>query len=88
MKLDRNLNAGGQGKYELKNLRTGEIVTDCGPGDEHEFFVIMVRDINAQSGLYGYANSAYATGDEEWADEVREMANRAGPNSPFCKIPD
>lgn len=47
-----------------------------------------MADINAQDSLYAYATRAYLTGDEEWADEVREMANRSGPNSPFCKVPD
>jgi len=88
MKLDRNINADGLGKYELKNLRTGEVVTDCGVGEEHEFFVIMVKDINAPGGLFGYAMAAMGNGDDEFAEEVREMARRAGLNSPFCKVPD
>ena len=88
MKLDRNINADGLGKYELKNLRTGEVVTDCGVGEEHEFFVIMVKDLNATGGLFGYANAADINGDEEFAEEVREMARRSGRFSPFCKVPD
>lgn len=88
MKLDRNLNPNGQGKYELRNLRTGEVVTDCGVGEEHEFFVIMVKDINAPGGLFGYASAADVNGDEEFAEEVREMARRSGHHSPFCKVPD
>lgn len=87
MKLDRNLNADGQGKYELKNLRTGQVVTDCGVGEEHEFMVIMLKDINAEAALRAMAVKASET-DIEWAAEIEELANRAGPNSPFCKIPD
>lgn len=89
MKLDRNLNADGLGKYELKNLRTGQVVTDCGVGEEHEFFVIMLKDECAQAALYAYAQGAeFRLGDQEWADEVRELARRSGPASPFCKTPD
>lgn len=81
MKLDRNLNPDGLGKYELKNLRTGQVITDCGVGEEHEFFVIMLKDSCAQA-------AEFRLGDAEWSDEVREMARRSGPASPFCKVPD
>lgn len=87
MKFDRDLNDDGQGKYELRNLRTGQVVTDCGVGDEHEFMVIMLKDINAEAGLRAYAAKAAET-DIEWAATIERMADRAGPNSPFCKVPD
>ena len=87
MKLDRNLNPDGQGKYELKNLRTGEVVQDCGPHEEHEFFVIMVKDRHALPALAAYAASITHI-DTEFADDVREMCNRAGINSRWCKEPD
>ena len=57
MKLDRNLNADGTGKHELRNLRTGQIVEDCGPGEEHEFFVLMLKDQYASRALIGYAEA-------------------------------
>ena len=88
MKLDRNINADGLGKYELRNLRTGEIVADCAPGDEHEFFVIMLKDVNATPALRAYAASAHHHGDAEWASEVLMLADRSGSYSPFCKVPD
>lgn len=90
MKLDRNINADGLGKYELKNLRTGEVVTDCGVGEEHEFFVIMLKDVHALPALLAYAQSAefQGTEDSEWSDEVRSLARRSGVHSPFCKDPD
>ena len=87
MKLDRNINADGRDKYELRNLRTGEIVTDCGPGEEHEFFVIMLKDRHAQAALDAYADDIVGV-DQEFSREVDELARRAGPDSPFCQKPD
>lgn len=86
MKLDRNLHADGRGKYELRNLRTGEIVSDCGPGEEHEFFVIMLKDRNAVPALTAYARSAQRH-DEQWAEEVFQLAERAAVH-PMKKDPD
>lgn len=61
---------------------------DWGPqGTESEFFVIRLKDRNAAEALEGYANEAGKT-DPQFADEVRELADRAGPKSPFCKSPD
>lgn len=87
MKLDRNINPNGQGKYALFDLRKQAWVNDCGVGQEHEFFVIMLKDENADSALSAYAASAFKT-DAEFAKEVAELAVRAGPYSPFCKAPD
>ena len=106
MKMDRNLNEDGLGKYALINLRrlslqgrtpevenalqvlkkAGVLELGC-VGDEDEFFPIKLKDINAKAALCAYAASAEKT-DLEWAKEVREMAERAGENSRFCKIPD
>jgi len=47
MKLDRNLK-GGLCKYEVRNLRTGEILQNTGPNEENEFFVVMLKDIHAR----------------------------------------
>jgi hypothetical protein len=87
MKLDRNLNPDGKGKYELRNLRTGEIITDCGEGEEHEFFVIMLKDRHALPALASYAASIFHT-DPEFAAEVRELCKRAGKDSKWCAEPD
>lgn len=105
MKMDRNLNADGRGKYALLNLRRVsengapevrealDVLTEAGVlewgfvGDQDEFFVMKLKDINAPGGLVGYAESA-AKSDPEWAGEVRSMVARAGINSPFCKVPD
>lgn len=87
MKLDRNINANGMGKYALINLRTGQPVNDCGPGQEHEFFVIMLKDVNAGVALEAYADAAQVL-DPEWAEEVRRLSDRAGLLSRFCRRPD
>lgn len=87
MKLDRNINPDGQGKYRLWDERKQAWVDDCGPGQEHEFFVIMLKDRNAQSPLDAYA-TAISVRDPEFSAEVRELANRAGSQSLFCRDPD
>lgn len=87
MNLDRNINPDGKGKYELRNMRTGEIVHDCGPYEEHEFFVLMLKDLHASKALIAYAESIGAT-DPQFAGEVLKLARRAGPASEFCKEPD
>lgn len=124
MKLDRNINGTGRGKYGLINNRKlievqakergtlkgekimfalslleREGILDWGPtGTESEFFVIKLRDKHAGAALYAYADIAMhdavlapletTLGLREYADEVIELAHRAGPNSPFCKKPD
>lgn len=87
MKLDRNCHPNGQGKYELRNLRTGAVVQDVGEGEEHEFFVIMLKDRHALPALAAYAASVFHS-DGEFAAEVRGLCDRAGFNSPFCREPD
>lgn len=86
MKLDRNVNLFGKGKYALLNLRTNKIEWGR-PGSEDEFFAIKLKDRHARVALIAYANSVKAS-DPEFAEEVSELANRAGVNSPFCKEPD
>lgn len=86
MQLDRNLN-GGLCKYQVTNLRTGEVIKNTGTGEENEFFVIMLKDINAKPALHAYAASAEKT-DLEYGKEVRELAERSGVDSIHCKVPD
>ena len=61
---------------------------DWGGAPETEFFVIRLKDINAQRALEAYAESAAIEGDRQFAAEVLELASRAGPRSPHCKRPD
>lgn len=87
MKLDRNINSDGRGKYRLWDERKQAWVDDCGPGQEHEYFVIMLKDANAAQALISYAESI-SRKDPEFAREVLEMARRAGGGSDFCQDPD
>lgn len=57
------------------------------PGSREEFFVIKLKDKNAEAALLAYADSCEAD-DPEFAADVRELARRAGPNHPLCKRPD
>lgn len=101
MKLDRNTE--GRGKYALVRLRglsddvikakvvdelvSGHVVEFGSAGDENEFFVVKLKDVCAQAALLAYAGKA-AEFDVEYANEVLDLARRAGPDSPWCKRPD
>ena len=86
MKLDRNINQDGKGKYALLNLRTNKI--EWGNlYDEDEFFVIKLKDKYARAALTAYANAAWHD-DEEWFNEIMELAKRSGRDHPNCKKPD
>jgi hypothetical protein len=75
-------------KKALALLIAGGFVTmDC-PGGDDEFFVVFLRDKHAPSALVAYSNAASADGEREYAQEVLELAARAGINHPKCKRPD
>ena len=52
MKLDRNINPDGSGKYALINLRTQKI--EWGNTPATEFFVIKIKDRFAEQAFHGY----------------------------------
>ncbi len=54
---------------------------------ESEFFLIRLKDKYASEALEAYANEA-GKDDPEYADEIRKLADRAGPKSSWCKRPD
>jgi len=56
MKLDRNINPDGKGKYALINLRKN--IVEWGGGDG-QFFVIKYKDIFAAPALKAYANAVF-----------------------------
>lgn len=56
-------------------------------GTEGEFMVIRLKDAYAGEALEAYTNEAGKV-DPEYADEIREMADRSGPNNQWCKTPD
>lgn len=70
------------------DLLVNEGIIDLGTeGTESEFFVIRLKDINAEKALMAYADAAREH-DAEFAAEVEALTDRAGPNSPWCKEPD
>lgn len=61
---------------------------EFGPvGSPEEFFVLKLKDKNAEAALQGYASKALDN-DAEYAAEVAALSCRAGPHSPHCKTPD
>jgi hypothetical protein len=72
----------------LETLQNAGILDWGAHGTESEFFVIRLKDKFAQGALCAYATACEHDGEWEFGREVRELAGRAGPNSPFCKRPD
>lgn len=101
MKLDRNLNPDGRGKYALLKLRNTELslgtirsrvqralggqVLQFGDNSETEFFVIKLKDKYAAPALFAYADAARAD-DPEYADEIQRLAEMAQMH-PNKKLP-
>jgi hypothetical protein len=74
------------GKYIVLRSRDGELMSsDLGGPDEH--FVLMLKDRYAHEALLAYAIAAHQD-DPEYADEVHQLAMRAGRYHPLCKRPD
>ncbi len=78
----------GLGKYRVWNNRKQAWVINDGPGEVNEHFVIMLKDKYARVALMRYAAEAQEDGQDEYARDVMELANRAGPCHPNCKAPD
>ncbi len=113
MKMDRNINGDGTGKYALVLLRKLPAASNSDAvsleiaralsvlskhglldyglvGTDREFMVMRLKDKYAYRGLMGYFK-AICLDDEtdfEYAQEILDMAKRAGPNSVWCKKPD
>lgn len=104
MKLDRNVNGDGRGKYgliknrELKDaddniLRAISVLEDAGllewgTTPETEFFVMRLKDRCAGPALHQYAAHAIHLGELEYGREVGDLARRSGEWHPLCKMPD
>lgn len=52
-----------------------------------EFFVMRLKDQYADAALRSYSAAA-GVNDPEWAQEVLNLARRAGRFNPHCKNPD
>jgi len=57
------------------------------PNTEEEFFVVKLKDINSHDTLMEYASRAKLQ-DIDFAEDIQELAQRAGPFSPWAKVPD
>jgi hypothetical protein len=79
---------GTTGKYTVIDNRTGKVVEDAEPWGRNEYFVVFLKDRHSHAALAAYATDAAAADDHEYADEVMQLADRAGPLSPYCKAPD
>lgn len=79
---------GNQQKYSVTNNQTGKLVEDDGIGEKNEHFVLMLKDQYSRAALMAYAEAAQKDGETEYAKDVMELADRAGPCSPFVKKPD
>lgn len=78
----------GLGKYRVWDNRKQAWVANDDPGEQNEHFVIMLKDKYARAALLAYAGAAHEDGKKEYAADVMELANRAGPMHPNCKEPD
>jgi hypothetical protein len=95
MRLDRNTNSDGRGKYALINLRTSQVQWG-GDGGE-QFFVLKYKDLFVAPALFAYAKAvrdhAQSSHDEnerrellEYAREIEAEALKA--EMVGCRIPD
>lgn len=100
MRLDRNTNADGRGKYAIVKLRpaaglnaqacinllerAGLLSYGTKPGEE--FFVMKLTDKYAGWALKAYAQAAVNDGEHEFAADVMELAEKA--DTALRKKPD
>ena len=78
---------GGEGKYRVFNNRKNAWVENDGVGED-KHFVVILKDKFAREALMAYARVAAECGQHEYAKDVMELANRAGPLHRLCKDPD
>jgi hypothetical protein len=71
----------------LMLLNGMDLLENPRPGEREEFFLVKLKDRNSPEALLAYAAKAEPR-DPELAGDVRELAARAGVNSPWSKEPD
>lgn len=71
----------------LMLLNGMDLLENPRPGEREEFFLIKLKDRHSAAALYAYETSIWPT-DPEFAQEVHQLAARAGERSPWCKEPD
>lgn len=72
----------------LRVLDQAGLLAEGGCGLPEENFVLMLKDRFAKDALQAYADAARRMGMGEYACEIEDLAERAGPGSPYCKTPD
>lgn len=82
------IESGDQGKYSVRDNRTGRFVESDHPKGPNEHFVLMLKDKYARAALLAYAQAAAEDGQTLYAKDVTDLANRAGPCHDLCKKPD
>ena len=91
MKLVRNTTKNGICKYSIIEHEKNDHVEHGLPNTENEFFVIKLKDKHAQAALNAYVESIlddFDYVDNEYAKDIKELADRSGEDSPWCKAPD
>lgn len=78
----------GLGKYRVWDNRKSRWVENDEPNGRNEHFVIMLKDAYARAALLAYADAVMKDGNAGYAEDIMELANRAGPMHPSCKRPD
>jgi hypothetical protein len=71
----------------LTDLEAAGVLEWSVKGEADEAFVMKLKDKWTAPALLAYADAAQDE-DPEYAEEIRQLATRAGRNSPFCKRPD
>lgn len=77
----------GRAEIALEVLQDLGVLEYGPPGSDQEFFVIKLRDRFARKALRAYADAARFH-DGEYADDVDDLAHRAGIGHPHWKDPD
>lgn len=86
--IDGTSTRGAQVINAMNTLRHHGVLNDGDPKTKGEFFVLMLKDQFADLALLAYAGAARKAGMHEYADDILQLAVRAGHGHPHCKVPD
>ncbi len=75
-------------EHAMRILADNSMLVNGTVGGEHEHFVVMLKDLFSQAALFAYAHAAENAQEHEYAEDVMELANRAGPSNRYCRKPD
>ena len=74
--------------HNYPKLSLADVVEFGEPNTEEEFLVIKLKDSRAYKPINEYSKEAMIDGDFELGNDVKELADRSGHFSKFCKIAD